>query len=200
MVALSRQPVDPPPQTPRTPIDYKHTYECDSFYELSQDGYLRLPRSIQTLSTPGRNKTKVRVTIDQKTGEWLATIVKVRIADINIYNPRSSFDWRLSVNLEMNYDGDLGDLVDRASISKQNPDRNKDRLSYRHLAYQTDLTQVSPAEATPQSQKIHELEVEVDTAEVRKHGLLAKDGQANQYEELVRNLIDNVRLLTRKVQ
>lgn len=45
--------------------------------------------------------------------------------------------------------------------------------------------------------KEHELEIEVSSAEVRNQGLLAKAGEPNGYEDLIRGFVDNVRLLAR---
>jgi hypothetical protein len=46
----------------------------------------------------------------------------------------------------------------------------------------------------------HELEVEVSAAEVRRQGQLAMSGDPkNQYEDLVKGFVDNIRLLARAV-
>ena len=129
-------------------MSYVHTHECDTFYELSQSGQLSLPASIRAQLNPRHNKAKVRITTNQKTGEVIARIIKARVADIDIYSPRTAFDWRVSVNLEMNFEGDMRDLVE-VQEGQRRGDRNKDRMSYRHLAYQIDLTQVKPAEVGP---------------------------------------------------
>lgn len=97
----------------------------------------------------------MRVTSDQKTGEVLAKIVKCRLADLDVCSPRTCLDWRVSVNLEMNYEGDVSDLVAISDsinsggiMEKKTVERNKDRMSYRHLAYQIDLTQVATTEVS----------------------------------------------------
>lgn len=129
----------------RVPMTYVHTRECDSFYELSQSGELALPPSIRAQINPRHNKAKVRISTDQRTGQVLAKIVKVRVVDLDVYNPHTQFDWRISVNLEMNFEGDMRDLVGVMEGGKKAPERNKDRMTYKHLAYQIDLTQVSPS-------------------------------------------------------
>jgi len=88
-----------------------------------------------------RHKPKVRVTLDQKTGKVINTIIKTRIADLNVYSPKTAFDWRVSANIEMPYLGEIEGL--QPSSDRGGGDRNKDRLSYRHLAYHIDLTQVT---------------------------------------------------------
>jgi hypothetical protein len=46
----------------------------------------------------------------------------------------------------------------------------------------------------------HELEVEVSAAEIRRQGNLAMSGDpSNQYEELVKGFVDNIRVLARAV-
>ena len=130
-------------------MDYKHTHEIDTFYELTQAGALALPPSIASglnINSRHANKPKVRITTDRKTGTVLAKIIKSRVADIDIYSPRTLFDWRISVNVEMDYKGEMTDLVEPQTRDGKQADRNKDRMSYKHLAYQIDLTQVTTAE------------------------------------------------------
>ena len=127
-------------------MTYVHTKEADAFYELTQAAELSLPSSIRAQMTSRHNKAKVRITTDQKTGRELAKIIKVRVADLDVYSPRTPFDWRVSVNLEMRFDGDARDLVEMVEGGRRAPERNKDRMTYRHLAYQIDLTQVTMAE------------------------------------------------------
>ncbi|KAL8822579.1 MAG: hypothetical protein Q9191_006687, partial [Dirinaria sp. TL-2023a] len=180
-----------PPQ--RMKMAYVHTYENDTFYDMSQNGALSLPASIRKQMDPRNPRTipKIRVTHNKKTGEEIAKIVKARVADIDVYSPRTAFDWRVSVNVEMRIEGDLRDLVEPGSTGRKGADRNKDRMSYRHLAYQIDLTQVTSPEAASKFDKEHELEIEVSSLEVRRQGQLARDGNANQYDELVRGFADN---------
>lgn len=140
----STQPAD----RPRIPMSYVHTYETDSFFELSQSGALSLPASIRAQLNPRHPKAKVRVTTDQKTNKEIARIVKARVADLDVYSPCTPFDWRVSVNIEMNFEGDLKLMTEPSPMDGKRPERNKDRMSYRHLAYQIDLTQVTPAEVS----------------------------------------------------
>ncbi|KAJ5935279.1 hypothetical protein N7466_004826 [Penicillium verhagenii] len=184
------------PNSPRVPISYAHKKERDTFYEVSPAD---LPPVIRQNLNP-RHKPKVRVTTDQRTGEVLAKIVKCRVADIDVCSPRTTVDWRVSVNLEMEYEGDHRNLplVDMSKGGRG--ERNKDRMSYRHLAYQVDLTQVAQAEPPTKNEFEHELEVEVSAAEIRRQGQLAMNGDpTNQYEELVKGFVDNIRVLARAV-
>ena len=82
----------------RIPLSYAHKRERDTFYEVPPQ---ELPPLIQNYMNP-RHKPKVRVTTDQKTGEILAKIIKCRLADLDVYSPQTSVDWRISVNIEMN--------------------------------------------------------------------------------------------------
>lgn len=138
-----------PQQNPgRIPLSYTHKKERDTFYEVQASD---LPPVIRQNLNP-RHKPKVRVTTDQRTGEVLAKIVKCRVADIDVCSPRTTVDWRVSVNLEMEYPGDVSTLpvVDVAGRGE----RIKDRMSYSHLAYQVDLTQVAKSEVSPQNSYI----------------------------------------------
>lgn len=100
-----------------------------------------LPRSVLDSLNARRQNARVRVTTDQKTGQVLKKIIKTRIADMNVYCPRNAHDWRISVNMEMPYQGDVEGLQPAGDSGAG--DRNKDRLSYRHLCFQVDLTQVT---------------------------------------------------------
>ncbi len=124
-------------------MDYVHTYEIDKFYEVPQAAELSLPASIRAQMANNRNKkAKLRITKNSKTGEELAKIIKVRIADLDIFSPQTVFDYRISINLEMKYEGDAEDLVEAMEGGRRPTERKKDRLTYRHQAYQIDLTQV----------------------------------------------------------
>ncbi|KAJ5142819.1 uncharacterized protein N7515_001606 [Penicillium bovifimosum] len=204
----------------RIPLAYVHKKERDTFYEIQAAD---LPPVIRQNLNP-RHKPKVRVTTDERTGEILAKIVKCRVADVDVCSPRTTVDWRVSVNLEMEYTGDVSNLtmIDTAVNKGGRGDRIKDRMSYRHLAYQVDLTQVAKSDVsscfqspcvtvktsllTVQQQQPgkpefeHELEVEVSAAEIRRQGQLAMTGDPkNQYEDLVKGFVDNIRLLARAV-
>ncbi|KAJ5543311.1 hypothetical protein N7535_005739 [Penicillium sp. DV-2018c] len=205
----------------RIPLAYVHKKERDTFYEIQAAD---LPPVIRQNLNP-RHKPKVRVTTDERTGEVLAKIVKCRVADVDVCSPRTTVDWRVSVNLEMEYTGDVSNLtmIDTAVTKGGRGDRIKDRMSYRHLAYQVDLTQVAKSDVsscskvpacvtvktsllTAQQQQPgkpefdHELEVEVSAAEIRRQGQLALSGDPkNQYEDLVKGFVDNIRLLARAV-
>ncbi|KAJ9201115.1 hypothetical protein DTO021D3_9005 [Paecilomyces variotii] len=189
----------PQANSSRVPLSYAHKKERDTFYEVNVS---ELPPVIQHNLHP-RHKPKVRVTRDQRTGEILAKIVKCRVADLDVYSPRTCVDWRISVNLEMNYDGDVSNLpiADGAGArGRAGGERNKDRMSYRHLAYQVDLTQVATAEPPTKSDFEHELEIEISSAEVRRQGDLALAGDPkNQYEDLIKGFVDNIRVLARAV-
>jgi polynucleotide 5'-triphosphatase len=125
---------------------YAHRRERDTFYELPRTAYATLPGCVRAVLN-SRHTVKVRVTYDQKSGQLLAKIIKARVADLDIYNPQSLLDCRISVNLEMRYDGNVDNLVSSAE-SMRLPDRNKDRLSYTHSCYQIDLTQVTVADVS----------------------------------------------------
>lgn len=55
-------------------------------------------------------------------------------------------------------------------------------------------------QATSKADKVHELEIEVSSDEVRRQGLLAQRGEISQYEDLVKGFVDNVRVLARHCQ
>ncbi|KAI5298068.1 mRNA-capping enzyme subunit beta [Ascosphaera atra] len=190
------------PNTKRVPMSYAHHKQRDIFYDLPP---ALVPIMIRHHLRPGHTP-RVRVTVDQKTGEVIAKIVKCRLADLDVYSPRTCLDWRLSVNIEMAYDGDISELTPshQGDDADSKGDRVKDRMSYMHMAYQVDLTQVEDKDAKTSGQSTHpnfehELEIEISTAEVRRQGELAAANSANQYEELIKGFVDNVRILVRNV-
>ena len=150
---IATQAPKPTPQNPNPPpnkrvrMGYRHTKETDTFYDLSQSGLLALPSSLN-INPRSASKVKVRLTHDQKTGKELAKIVKTRLADIDVYSPQNQVDWRISVNVEMDFQGDMRDLIELDKKGGRAADRNKDRMSYKHQAYQIDLTQVTSAEVS----------------------------------------------------
>lgn len=63
-------------------IAYTHSHLVDSFYATG-------------------DREKIRVTRNDKTKEVVATVKKVRLGNLDIYNPKHATDWRVSVNIEV---------------------------------------------------------------------------------------------------
>ncbi|CCJ30009.1 unnamed protein product [Pneumocystis jirovecii] len=105
---------------PRTPMKYKHTKEIDRFYS--------------NVSLNHDFQNRIRVTTEKKTGQVISRLIKTRVASLNIFSPKTLFDWRISINTETPVESQpLGVLI---------MERDKDRLSYVHQCCQIDLTQV----------------------------------------------------------
>jgi hypothetical protein len=175
----------------RAVIGYSHPHEYDEFYELTEEGRRNLSPWIVTWLNP-RHKPKVRRTIDEASGQVKAQIIKTRISDVDIYNPRADFDYRVSISIESPWEGDPHWLTE---MKEGGRDRQKDRMSYRHMAYQIDLTQVTyPVRV----EKEHELEVEISTEQIRIQLANARENRPSRYEEMVKSFLDNVRILCRQ--
>lgn len=188
-------------QPGRVKMEYKHRYELDTFAVLSQTGMTALPAAAKNY-LQGRHNPRLRTTFNSrpKPNEppLLAKIVKIRLADLDILSPNADFDCRISINIEV-------DLLNRPDIDatliveppererEPQSERQKDRVSYKHLAYSVDLTQVILASG----EKSHELEIEVDAVKLREHAVRAAEGQPNAYAELVEGLMNNVLLLAK---
>ncbi|KAK0736027.1 CYTH-like domain-containing protein [Apiosordaria backusii] len=182
----------------RIPIEYLHRREIDRFVELPpaiREQFL--PKCVTRLG--GGKPPRVRVTYEKKTSQVLARIVKARIADASIHFPQLPLDCRISINLEWPWDGPqevLDKLVnDQGGGGYQ---RDKDRLCYKHRYFQVDLTQVISHTNDGQTNKEHELEVEIDPVALFDQGRRAGNHQPNQYIELVGGLVDNIRVLAHK--
>ncbi|RUP50163.1 CYTH-like domain-containing protein [Jimgerdemannia flammicorona] len=150
-------------------IQYKHTKECDRFYDVGQ--------------------SKVRVTTDQATGQVVpgGIVEKVRVANLNVFSPGSAFDYRISVNVEVPVKMPTGTPLF---------ERNKDRLSYTHQAIKFDLTQVKGAQRANGSppDMTHELELEFVCPKDLLRDRDRTDGD-RKLVEAVGVLINNVRML-----
>lgn len=130
---------------------YSHPRETDTFYSLTVAGEAELPPSIRKYINP-KHRPRVRVTTSQPPGGAIAAvsplvkrrIIKSRIADFDVLCPALAFDYRISISIESPFDGSDDVLLKvNDAGSGGGGDREKDRVSYRHLAYQIDLTQVS---------------------------------------------------------
>lgn len=87
----------------------------------------------------------MRITTNLDTKEVTAKIIKSRLVDFDIFSPRTQFDFRISISVESPWDGSEDWLITVDEAGGRRGDRQKDRVSYRHLAYQIDLTQVTYA-------------------------------------------------------
>jgi polynucleotide 5'-triphosphatase len=76
---------------------------------------------------------------------------KTRLGDLNIYCPKRTADWRISVNLELpgeletHFSGFLSDIESAVPhpVGISSHTRRKDRLTYSHEEFNIDLTQVT---------------------------------------------------------
>ncbi|KAI2638413.1 CYTH-like domain-containing protein [Xylaria nigripes] len=189
--------------TPRVPIQYVHRRQTDRFFDLPAHLRQRLPAPIVNLLPPNA-PLKARITYDQMTGKVVAKIIKARVADFHIHMAYAPLDCRISINVEWDWDGPPQEIEQSQVLNKdrQQPDRNKDRLSYTHGFYQIDLTQVTQgtqgSKGQPGVTKSHELEIELESRVLYEHGHLLIKGEPNRYADLVDGFIDNVRILARR--
>lgn len=122
------------------------------------------------------------------------TIIKSRIADLEIYNPGYDFDYRISISIESPWNGDEKWLLPMKA--GEGATRQKDRMSYRHLTNQIDLTQVAYED---QEQRLeHELEVEMSQFQLCTELEKLRTTGKSRFEDLVRSLLDNTRWLCRE--
>jgi polynucleotide 5'-triphosphatase len=90
------------------------------------------------------------MTRDERTGEVVECVKKVRLRDLNIYSPKRAADWRVSVNLEIPgmlwvFNTQICIYCSQVPVPVGTPThtRRKDRISYSHEEFSIDLTQVT---------------------------------------------------------
>ncbi|KAK4545554.1 hypothetical protein LTR36_002904 [Oleoguttula mirabilis] len=188
-------------QKGRVAMQYDHPRETDSFQPLSAVGIQALPQAFRNRKlAPGR-EMRLRTSTDYKTKNVTARIVKYHVADLHIFNPRHDYDCRISINLEANMNrpelAPFHELVEPPGTSNNfdSPERRKDRLSYKHLAYSIDLTRVdvkgSPAK--------YELELEVDAQVLREQIRAMDEGRGSfGFQTVVSGFLDNATYLMRQ--
>jgi hypothetical protein len=181
----------------RPAIDYRHTYETDIFYELDQDGFSKLNPIVQRLISASGSRQKVRVTRDMKTGEFLRAIIKHRIGNLEVSSPKTEWDYRIGINLEIDFPGPIESLKPALEGGKtlESMQRQKDRMSYSWLgAYQVDLTQV-----TQGTSKNHELELELDSGVLIAEADKVRRKEVTKFESLINGMMNNLRVLSREI-
>jgi polynucleotide 5'-triphosphatase len=179
----------------RVKILYEHLYQTDTFATLSPAGLAALPASVQ--KRPVGRELRLRTSRNTKTNEIIAHIVKVPLGDLHIQNPCDPYDCRISMNLEVNFppDVDISELIEPHSHDRPPPpERRKDRLSYKHLAYSIDLTKVE-SHGVPSK---YELELEVDANVLRQQIERGKRGLSSAYTDVVSGFFDNATYLMRQ--
>jgi hypothetical protein len=186
----------------RAVIEYKHTKEVDVFYELDNDGFSSLPDPLKKIlqrSLQPRQGVRVRVTRDLKDGHVVRKIIKHRVENLEISSPQTEWDYRIGVNLEIEYLGPIEGL--NMVVEKDNrgrpltSERKKDRMSYSWgKAYQIDLTQVLQG-----PKKNHELELELDAGLIFEARENMRRNLPDDFEPLVRGMINNLRVLSRQM-
>ncbi|KAF8208813.1 mRNA triphosphatase CET1 [Mycena galopus ATCC 62051] len=166
------------PGFPSTPLAYTHLHLVDSFYP----------------SENPHDKEKIRVTRDEKTGTVVECMRKKRLGDLNIYSPKRSADWRVSVNIEIPVSHPVGSPTHT---------RKKDRLSYSHEEFSIDLTQVTSSSPNGPPDILHELEIEIARSQLLL-ATAAKRGdpsvpelERSAFDELIRAFVNNARILVR---
>jgi polynucleotide 5'-triphosphatase len=182
----------------RVPIAYKHHFQTDTFAALSPAGLASLPPSVQRRSHLHGRDLRLRTSRDTRNpNNILAHIIKVPLGDLHIQNPGEPYDCRISMNLEVNFptDIDIGELIEQPTHDKPAPpERRKDRMSYRHLAYSVDLTRIDSAGGPPK----YELELEVEANVLREQIAKGKRGEDSAYTDVVSGFLDNATFLMRQ--
>lgn len=185
------------PGSARPPIRYQHTKEVDTLYNLGQEQFATLPDMAKRLISASGVRQRIRVTRDQKTGEVIRSMIKVKMLNLEISSPQTTWDYRIGINIEINYTGPVENLTMAVEGSKADNDlkRHKDRMSYSWLgAYQVDLTQVLQGPT-----KVHELELELTSDVLLDHGDRIRHKEPTEFESLIAGMMNNLRVLSREI-
>jgi hypothetical protein len=184
----------------RRVIEYKHLRETDYFYDIPQMALNLLDPIVLDLHNRSGRKgaPRLRVTRDNVTGEITAVIVKTRLQDMEVRCPNDEFDFRISISLETQWTNPGYEQFPEHLDHGVRTTRNKDRLSYRHQGFLVDLTQVTPfTRPGEKSEKIHELEIEMDVDKLVEEGYKNLNNQPNQYTDLIHVFLNNVKVVNR---
>ncbi|KAH8724020.1 CYTH-like domain-containing protein [Phaeosphaeriaceae sp. PMI808] len=185
------------PGASRAPIKYQHTREVDSFYELGQEQFATLPDTVKRLINAGGARQRIRVSRDQKTNEVLRSMIKHRIGNLEISSPQTEWDYRIGINIEINFPGPVDNLkaVVEPGKTVDSMKRHKDRMSYSWMdAYQVDLTQVQQGPS-----KNHELELELSSDVLLDNADRVRRNEENKFEGLITGMMNNLRVLSREI-
>ena len=185
------------PGAARETVNYKHTHETDMFFELDQQGFSSLNPVVQRLISASGTRQRIRVTKDAKTGQILRSIIKHRLANLEISSPQTEWDYRIGINLEIDFYGPIDNLkpVIEAGKTLESMQRQKDRISYSWMgAYQVDLTQVAQGIS-----KNHELELELDAGVLIDNADKVRRKEPNKFEGLINGMMNNLRVLSREI-
>lgn len=185
------------PGAMRAEVDYKHTKESDIFYELDQGGFNQLPPAIQQLIAQTNARQRIRVTRDMKTNQIIRQIIKYRVKNLEISSPKTEWDYRIGINLEIEFPGSIESLQPAVENGRsvESMERKKDRVSYSWLsAYQIDLTQVVQGK-----NRNHELELELDAGVVIEAADNIKRNVPSDFESLITGMMNNLRVLSREI-
>lgn len=181
----------------RETINYKHTFEIDEFYELGQEQFATLPDTVKKIIADSGKRQRIRVTRDAKSPEKkvLRSIIKQRIANLEISSPQTEWDYRIGINLEITYPGPIDNLQPATDHGKPAEERTKDRISYSWLnAYQVDLTLVRQ-----KTTKNHELELELDAKKLLENADKIQRKEPSDFEALINGMMNNLRVLSREI-
>lgn len=177
-------------------IQYTHLRETDHFRKLSKAGKSALPQTIP-IERLG-HEPNLRTTVDDKTKQVTARIIKVKLGNLHILNPRADYDLRITVSIECNL---MRDGLDDSGLTEEpepgksaQPPRKKDRMSYKHLDYQIDLTRVDTPGLAPK----YELELEVDASALQTEMARIQAGQEDGFVNIVEGFWENAKWLMKQ--
>lgn len=181
------------PGHPSSPLEYAHQYLIDSFY-------------------PSDTRDRIRLTRDERTGEVVECVRKIRLNDLNVYSPKRAADWRVSVNLEVPGEQFIlfrSSICDDQIAAPQpmgtpTHTRRKDRLSYTHEEFSIDLTQVTSTPSVGGAPEVlHELELEISrpalllSTALKRGDTNVSEHERSAFDELIRAFVNNARILVR---
>ncbi|KAK6434292.1 mRNA-capping enzyme subunit beta [Oleoguttula sp. CCFEE 5521] len=179
----------------REPMRYKRIEQTDSSHHLNTTGNSLIPAAMKQYTNT--RPPRLRISHDKATQSLKAAIIKLPVANLHIHAPDGAYDCRISINIELNFlpllataQLKLDDIIDHGAPAEAS--RQKNRMNYKHLAYDIDLTAVQQGDKMS-----YELELEVDAALLKAHMGMLMRREPSAYVEIVSGFLENAQFLMR---
>ncbi|KAK6441884.1 mRNA-capping enzyme subunit beta [Oleoguttula sp. CCFEE 5521] len=179
----------------REPMRYRRIEQTDSSHHINATGLSLIPAALKQYTNT--RPPRLRISHDKATQSLKAAIIKLPVSNLHIHAPDGAYDCRISINIELSFlpllaaaQLKVDDIIDHGAPAE--PSRQKNRMNYKHLAYDIDLTAVQQGDKMS-----YELELEVDAGLLKAHMGLLQRREPSAYVEIVSGFLENAQFLMR---